>query len=564
MEMNAWDFVTNIFLALGGLGLFLLGLKTMSDGLKDIAGSRMRSIIGKATANRFLGFLFGSVVTVVTQSSTATSVMAIGFVNAGLMNLMQFASIIIGASVGTTVTAHFFNFRIDPIAPLLIFIGIALHIFFSKKNIKSLGLIILGIGILFFGLATMGIPLREFSQMDGFAQVLHAFENPVLALITGILFTAIVQSSTATIAIIVVMYLGGVDMSFATAAFLVLGANIGTCSTALLSSLAAGRESKRAALIHASYKIITGGACTLLLLMFPAILVWFQNTWQEGAVQIAMFHTIYNVGAALIMIFFTKQLVRLVYFIIPKRSSDDNERKLIYLDENKERTPEIVFAQAQDEMLRMGRMVLKSLKLSLEAFFERDIEKASRVIEIEDTIDFLRNEITDYLTGVQSTELTSKNVEQLGSMLHIVTDMERLGDHAENIAEYIMGERTCRTYLSNTALDELYEISVAMRETLDMALDAFETKDTALLPKVEQLEQKVDDLCDTYLASHIARLTQESCDPRSSVVYTSMISDLERCSDHALNIAEKTFGGTLKASAKLTTQHTSVFKRGGN
>jgi len=547
MEMSMWDFVTSVFLALGGLGLFLLGLKTMSDGLKDIAGSRMRAIIGNATSNRFRGFLFGTAVTAITQSSTATSVMAIGFVNAGLMNLVQFASIIIGASVGTTFTTLFFSFGVDPVAPLLIFIGIALHIFFSKKNIKSLGLIILGIGILFFGLATMSIPLREFSQMDGFTQILRAFENPILALITGVLFTAIIQSSTATIGIIVVMYLGGIDMSFSTAAFLVLGANIGTCSTALLSSLAAGRESKRAALIHVSYKLITGGVCALLLLVFPAILVWFQNTWQEGAMQITMFHVIYNIGAAGIMIFFTKQLVRLVYFIIPKQSSDDNERKLIYLEENKDRTPKVVFIQAHSETLRMGRMVQKSLRLSLEAFFERDLDKANKVIEIEDTIDFLRNEITNYLTSVQSTELTSENLEQLSSMLHIVTNIERIGDHAENIAEYIIGERTCRTYLSNTALDELYEISLAMRETLDISLDAFEAKDTDLLPKVELLEQKVDDLCNKYLTNHIDRLAEETCDPRSSVVYTNMISDLERCSDHALNIVEKTFGNKPKA-----------------
>ena len=546
MEMTMWDSVTSVFLALGGLGLFLLGLKTMSDGLKDIAGSRMRSVIGKATSNKFLGLLFGAVVTAITQSSTATSVMAIGFVNAGLMNLVQFASIIIGASVGSTLTAIFFNFGVDPVAPLLIFLGIALHIFFSRKNVKSTGLIILGIGILFFGLTTMSVPLREFSQMDGFAQILRVFESPVLALITGILFTAIIQSSAATIGIIIVMYLGGIDMSFSTAAFLVLGANIGTCSTALLSSLAAGRESKRAALIHVSYKLITGGVCALLLLIFPAVLVWFQSTWQDGAMQITMFHVIYNIGAATIMIFFTKQLVRLVHFIIPKQPSEDNEKKLIYLEENKERAPEVVFTQAENEMLRMGRIVQKNLRLSLEAFFERDLDKANKVIEIEATIDFLRNEITEYLTGVQSTNITPENLEQLGSMLHIVTDIERLGDHAENIAEYIVGERTCRAYLSNSALDELYEISLSVRETLDIALDTFEEKDITLLSKVELLEQKVDDLCDKYLTNHIDRLSEESCDPRSSVVYTGMISDLERCSDHALNIAEKTFGSKLK------------------
>jgi len=551
MEMTTWDFFQNVFLALGGLGLFLLGLKMMSDGLKNITGSRMRSIIGKATANRFLGFLFGMTVTAITQSSTATSVMAIGFVNAGLMKLAQFASIIIGASVGTTFTAFFFNFRIDPIAPLLIFIGTVMNLLFNKKKVKNIGFITLGIGILFFGLTTMGIPLRAFSQLDGFQRMLLTFENPFLALLTGLLFTAVIQSSTATIGIIIVMFLGGVDLCFGTVAFLVLGANIGTCSTALLSSIATGRESKRAALIHTSYKVITGGAFAVLILIFPGILSWFQETWQDGAFQIAMFHTLYNLAAAGVMIFFTKQLVKLVYFIIPKQSSDDNARRLEYLEENKERTPEIVFMQAHSEMHRMGKIALRNLKLTLEAFFEKNVEKANKVIELEETIDYLRNEISAYLMSVKSSELTAVNVEKLGSMLHIVTDIERLGDHAENIAEYIVCEKDHRVYLSNEALDELREISEAMMETLMLALNIFELHDSSRLTQLEALEQKVDDLCEKYIANHLVRLADEKCDPRCSVVFANMISDLERCSDHALNIAEKTFGNDFNITAKV-------------
>ena len=541
--MTTWIFIQNIFLALGGLGLFLLGLKTMSDSLKNVAGSRMRAIIGRATANRFLGFLFGMVVTAVTQSSTATSVMAIGFVNAGLMNLSQFASIIIGAGVGTTFTAFLFNFRIDPIAPLLIFVGMTLNLFFSKKLIKNIGMIVLGIGTLFFGLSIMGAPLREFSELDGFQRLLVAFENPFLALLAGLLFTAIIQSSTASIGIIIAMYLGGVDLYFGTAAFLVLGANIGTCSTALLSSLAADRKSKRAALIHVSYKFIAGGASAIIIVLFPGILLWFQETWQYGNEQVAAFHLAYNLAASGIMIFFTNQLVRLVYFIIPKQSADDNLRQLEYLEESKDCTPEVIFTQAHGEIRRMGKMVRKNLRLALEAFFEKDSEKADQVLEIEKTINYLRSEISSYLMSVTGSELTAADVEILASLLHTVSDLERLGDHAENIAEYIVSEKSYRKYLPNEAVDELYEISQAMMGTLTLALEIFETHDNSRLPQAEELEQKVDDLCELYLSGHMARLKKGEIDPRSGVVFSSVMSDLERCSDHALNVAQRTYVG---------------------
>jgi len=536
--MSTWDFVQNIFLALGGVGLFLFGLKMMSDGLKSIAGNRMRTVIGKATANRFSGFLVGMAVTAIIQSSTATSVMAIGFVNAGLMKLNQFASVIIGAAVGTTSTAFLFSFRIDPFAPLFIFIGISLHIFFKKKKIRNIGFIILGLGILFFGLSTMGTPLREFSQLDGFQRMLVAFENPLLALLTGFVFTAVIQSSTATIGIIIAMYMGGVHLDFETAVFLVLGANVGTCSTALISSLAADRESKRAALVLTVYKVITCGIFGLLILVFPGIINRFQSTWHEGATQIAMFHAIYNISAA-VMIFFTHQLVAMVYIILPKKTEEDNAKQLLYLSENNEQTPETTFAQAHSEMLRMGKMAFDNLKLALEAFFEDNTEKAALVIDAEETIDYLRNEISAYLMRIQSAELTTANVEQLAAMLQVVTDIERLGDHAENIAEYVVGEENHVVSITGKAMNELAALSKAMMDTLALTLEIFEKHDNSRLLEVEALEQNVDDLCGQFLENHIICLRNEECDPRSSVIFTNLVGDLERCSDHAVNIAEK-------------------------
>ena len=536
--MTTWDFMQNIFLSLGGLGLFLLGLKMMSDELKKIAGNRMRTIIRKATANRFLGFLVGMAVTAVSQSSTATSIMSIGFVNAGLMNLVQFASIVIGASVGTTFTAFLFSFRIDPVAPLFIFIGISLHLFFKKTNIKSIGFIVLGLGVLFFGLSTMGVPLREFSQLDGFQSILTAFQNPLLALLTGVLFTAVVQSSTATIGVIIAMYLGGVDLSFGIVAFLILGANIGTCSTALLSSLAADRESKRAALILSVYKVITGGFFAICISTFPAILIWFQMMWPEGSMRIAMFHTAYNIISATVMIFFTKYLVAFVYILVPKLPQEENAMQLLHLGKASAQTPEATFTQTHSEMCRMGRIAFANLKLALEAFFEKNAEKVAEVFETEDTIDYLKKEITAYLMRIQRAQLTAADVERLGSMLQIVSDIERLGDHAENIAEYAFSREASGVNVSQEAASELLTLSSIVMDTLNLSLEILETNDSSCASQVDDLEQQVDDLSAQYLKNHIERLKDERCDPRCSVIFTSMVSDLERCSDHAINITE--------------------------
>ena len=543
MTGSAWNLAQNILMAFGGLGLFLFGLKTMSDGLKNIAGNRMKTLIEKASSNKFLAFLFGMLVTAVTQSSTATSIMAIGFVNAGLMKLNQFAGIIIGAGVGTTFTAFLFSFRIDSFAPIFIIFGITLYLFFKKRRAKNLGFIILGVGILFYGLSVMGDHLYQFSQAEGFQRALLAFENPMLALLVGLLLTAIIQSSTATIGIIISMYLSGVELSFSTAAFLVLGANIGTCSTALLSSLAAGIESKRAALIHAAYKFIAGSSCAVIIFIFPGILTWFQSVWQDSSMQVAMFHTLYNLVAAGVMIFFTKQLVALVYIILPKKQSESTSRQLLHIIEKKEQTPDVIFAQSHGEICRMGQIALNNLHLALEAFFERNYEKSAKVMEIEETIDYLRSEITAYLMRVKSAELTAGDIEKLGAFLYIVYDIERLGDHAENIAEYAVGEDSHKDNLSHEALFELDTMSKVMTEAIALALESFENRDAGLFMRVEELEQLVDDLCKKALDGQIARLNAKKCDPRSSVVFTNMVSDIERCSDHAVNIAAGVKGG---------------------
>jgi phosphate:Na+ symporter len=322
MNGSTWIQTQQIFMIAGGLGMFLFGMKILSDGLGRIAGNRMRYILERATTNRFVGVTTGTLLTAVIQSSTAATVMIVGFINAGLMNLTQAISLIMGSKIGTTLTAHIVAFRIDTFAPLFILIGFLGYMFSKKENIKNAGYVLLSIGILFFGLAIMGGPLREFSQAPNFQAILTAFQNPILALLAGFIFTALIQSSTAATAILVAMYLHGVNLPLSTAVFIVLGINIGTTVTALLASLAARRESKRAALAYFIFIIIGCIVFGTLIVIFPGIVMWFENTWYDGARQIAMFHTFFNVASTLLILPFVNQLSKLMYIILPKQGDE--------------------------------------------------------------------------------------------------------------------------------------------------------------------------------------------------------------------------------------------------
>ena len=547
MAADTWEFIQKIFLIAGGLGLFLYGMKIMSDGLENIAGDRMRQILEKATSNRFFGVITGTAVTMIIQSSSATTVMVVGFVNANLMSLSQAIGVIMGANIGTTITAQMISFRIDAIAPLIIFVGLVLFLAVKKRTVKNTGYILLGFGILFFGISVMGGQLKEFAGQPGFQTMLTAFDNPMLAMLVGMVFTAIIQSSSATTGIVVALYLSGVSLPFGTAAFLVLGSNIGTCITALLASLTANRESKRAALAHILFNVFGCIIVGSLITIFPGILSWIQSlTPGDGARQIANFHTLFNVATAVLLIGFIRQLNALVHKIIPEKLHESvNTKRLIYLDLNIMQTPAIAVTQAHRELCRMGRMAGDNLQRSLDAFYEKDSDKAAKVLEIEDTINFLNHQITVWLVKMRGLDLSEADIERLGMMLHTVSDIERIGDHAENIAEYALMEEHDRVKLSQAAMDALHTLSEAAMAVLTLALDIFESRDESCLSKVAPLEDRVDNLSKEYVEQHIQRLKDAVCDPKSGVVFTDMVSDLERCADHATNIAYSILGETV-------------------
>jgi len=496
----------------------------------------MRTIVERATSSRFLGIIVGALVTVIIQSSTATSVMTVGFINAGLMSLAQAVSIIIGAHIGTTLTAHIFAFRVDAFAPIFIFMGLVLYLFVKRKVFKDFGFILLSIGILFFGLSVMGDPLREFAGTPGFQAILTAFENPFLAVLSGFIFTALIQSSTAATGILISLYIQGVDLSFTTAVYLVMGISIGTTVTALIASLAGRRESKRLALANMIYISIGCGVFGVLLALFPGVLLWFQNTWHDGARQIAMFYTFFKVSLTLMFLPFVGHLAALMYKIMPKRSHATDSKELVYIKSDSKQTPAAVIDQTFDELHRMGMMVLANLKLSLEAFYESDEEKAEAVLETEESINYLNRQISSLLMELRNVDSVS-DMKKISTLMYIAQDFERIGDHAENITEHNILTTDGKPRLPPKAMEEIKALSQAVIDIITLTLELFNNMSDDLLTHVYLLERNIDHLAKEYTENHINRLKGEKLDPRGGVIFLSMMTNLERCADHANNIS---------------------------
>jgi len=527
-------------LVLGGFGLFVFGMKIMSSGLELAAGERMQSILQRATANRFLAVFFGIFATVALNSSTASTIMVVSFVNSGLMNLTQAIGIKMGANVGTTFSAQLVAFRIDAFAPLFIFVGVILHLFFKRRSVRNLGQVILGFGLLFFGVSVLGGPLRDLRHEPAFYNFLVNFDNPALALLAGFVFTAVVQSSTATTGILVAMHIAGVPISFEISAFIILGTNIGTSLTTIIASIPANRASKRAALFHIIFDIIGSVVFGTLIVIFPAILGWFETTWAEPARQVAMFHTLYNVATMLLLLPFVTQLAILMEKLVPLKADEETktyEKKLIYLEPKMMQTPSMAVLNAHLEICRMGKIAKENLALALEAFFEENVSLANQAMENEEIVNYLNHSIASKLVWINRMTLSGPEAEKIGKMFSILSDIERIGDHAENIAEYTLAIRADGFRFSADGVQELKTLGNAAIAMIDRALDIYERFDESQLPQMEQMEEAIDHLATEFTENHVSRLKTEDCDPKGGVIFTDMIIDLERSGDHAHNIA---------------------------
>jgi len=546
---------------LGGIGLLLYGMKMMSTGLETMAGDSLQGILKKATSNRFLAVIVGIVATIAINSSTATTIMTVGFVNTGLLNLMQSIGIIMGANVGTTFSTQLValgmgSISLTSISAVFIFIGMVMYVFFSNKKVKNAGFIVLGFGMMFFGISFMSDAMRPLRADEGFREFLVSFQNPLLALAAGFVVTAIVQSSSATTAMLVAFLattcscyvgndymcshcLGEPAIPFRTTAFILLGVNIGTSLTTVFASIPASRESKRAALFHIMYDIIGSLVFGTLLLIFPAILDFFTSTWSSPPQQAAMFHTLYNVATMFLLLPFIKQIANLMNKIVPVIAQNADaiyENKLIYVDNLTKTTPTIAVVNAHLEVCRAWKIANKNLDLATEAFFERNAETAKKVIEYEKTVDYLHKTVTAALVEIIDMNLSADEAKNVGDMFVVLSEVEQIGDRAENIANYALSVIENNTAFTAEAIDELKTAKNIASELMNMALQAYEKHEKTQMPAIKALVNKIEEQATVFAENHFIRLKDKKCKPEGGIFFMDILNDLENSADCAERI----------------------------
>lgn len=547
--------IQNILLFAGGIGLFLFGIKFMGDGLELAAGSKLKKLLEVLTSNRFLAVLVGFVVTAVIQSSSATTVMVIGFVNAGLMNLTQAVGVIMGANIGTTVTSVLIALDLTDIAPLAIFIGVILMIFFKKKMTTHIGQIICGFGLVFLGMSTMSSsmePLRDFQPFQDF--IINA-KNPFMGVLIGLVMTAIIQSSSATIGILQALASQNlVPIEFAV--YVLFGMNIGTCVTALISTAGTKVNSKRAAVIHLLFNIIGTGIFMVISAYTPYV-AWLKTLSDSTMVQISIAHIIFNVVSTVVLFPFANVLVKLSCRLVPGKEAADEEMHLKYLDERILNTPPFAIVQVGKEVKRMAEMAQKNFVAAANALINMDVTNVEKISEREKAINFLNHKITSYLIKINSLDLLENDSKYIGSLFHVVNDIERIGDHALNLSEAAQKSVEDKLTLSDTAKEELRDLFNTTQQLLTGAIEAFD-KQTLTVDesfKLYELEEHIDDLSDLYQNTHIARLNNMECTTEAGMLFVNTITDFERVGDHAINIAFSSRKGTkaykqMKAALK--------------
>lgn len=526
--------ITIISLA-GGLGLFLYGMKLMGDGLENAAGEGLKKILEKVTSNPIIAVLVGAAVTAVIQSSSATTVMVVGFVNAGLMNLAQAVGVIMGANIGTTITAQLVAFKLDEIAPLFIFVGAAMVMLAKAKKRKDIGNIILGFGILFTGMGMMSGAMKPLTESPMFEHLVVAIGNNMfIGVIVGALLTAVLQSSSATTGILIALATAGA-IDIRAALPILFGCNIGTCITAMLSTVGTNKTAHKAALLHLIFNV--GG--TIIFMPFINILGTLVMNMSPGDVQrqIANSHTVFNIANTIILLPLRNYLILIVNKLVP---GEDEIEKVgpKYIDDRLLETPVIAAGQVIKETIRMANKAKQNLELSMEAFIKEDEELIKKVYDNEEIINVLEESITTYLVKLSKCELSDKETGIVASTFHVVNDIERIGDHAENIADFATQRSNKKLKYSEDAISELDEIYNYTTSALQVAIDSYENRDVKKAIEINEIEEKINSSEKSYRDKHIKRLYDGKCNAYAGAIFLDLISNFERIGDHAKNIAE--------------------------
>ena len=528
---------------LGGLALFLYGMQMMSTNLEAVAGNRMKQILERLTANRFLGVLVGAGITAIIQSSSATTVMVVGFVNSGLMTLNQAIWIIMGANIGTTITGQLIALDIGALAPLIAFVGVVPIVFFKNKKAQHIGGIIAGIGVLFIGMGMMSDSMMPLRDSEGFVRFMTQFSNPILGILAGAAFTAVIQSSSASVGILQALAKSGV-VTLDSAVYVLFGQNIGTCITAVLASIGTTRNAKRTTIIHLSFNIIGTivfvGACQLL----PFVEWMTKLAPGDPVAQIANVHTIFNITTTVLLLPFGTQLARLATWILPdgKAPAKDADKWFEDLMASKHHlgVSTIAISQIQEEIREMVKTAGENVRASFKTLEEGMKEEGgiSAISEREEELDLTNVRLSQKISKILVLDQTPKDVDTLNQMYTVLGNVERIGDHAMILAEYAVSIQEKNLSFSAAASQEIRTMEEVCGEAVELLEKAAEGSSVFSLAEAAALEQKMDDITEEFRKNQIARMRKGGCSVETSILYSEMLTDFERIGDHMLNIAQ--------------------------
>lgn len=533
--------VANILSMAGGLGLFLFGIRTMGDGLENAAGAKLKRMLEVLTGNRFLAVLVGFVVTAIIQSSTATTVMVVGFVNAGMMSLAQAVGVIMGANIGTTVTSLLIALNFSSVAAAAVLVGVILMLASKKTVVKNLGAIFTGFGLLFLGIDMMSdsmAPLRESAGFMNFiVTVSESPLRPLFGIILGIVMTAVLQSSSASVGVLQTLAMQGlVPLKFSV--FVLFGQNIGTCLTALFSTVGAKKNSKRAAVIHLLFNLIGTGIFILIALLAPYV-EWIEKLSPDPMAQIAISHIVFNIVSTVIMFPFANVLVKLSCLLVPGKDDSESEMHCKFIDDRLLNTPPFAVMQVSKEVARMAKLARDNFETSAHALINRSDKDLDKVMENEEIINYLNHHITSYLVKLNALDITDSDSDYIARVFHAINDIERVGDHAINLAEAAQHNIGEGFKFSDPAREELNQLCGSVVTLLERSMAAFDNQSLSddEAKELSDLEEHIDDLTLECQDSHIFRLNRKECNTEAGMLYLNTITDFERVGDHAINIA---------------------------
>ena len=535
--------ITDVLSLLGGLALFLYGMQMMSTGLEAAAGNKMKSILEKLTSNRIKGVLVGAAITAVIQSSSATTVMVVGFVNSGLMTLNQAVWVIMGANIGTTITGQLIALDIGAIAPVFAIAGVAAMMFVKSEKVHHISSIFAGLGVLFMGMDMMGAAMEPLQESEAFINLMTQFSNPLLGILVGAVFTAIIQSSSASVGILQALAATGM-IPLSSAVYVLFGQNIGTCITAVLASIGTKVNARRTTVIHLMFNIIGTIIFTVVCMVTPYVHLVESITPGDPVAQIANAHTIFNIVTTLLLLPVGNYMAKAATHILPdSKKEDDEELRLKYIRPFESSYAighsAVAVSQVRDEVGRMLDMVSKNIDDAFNILISYDEKRRKKIAEREEYIDFLNKGISEYIVSLMTSEKSMSDSIQINGYYVIISNLERIGDHAVNLAEYADDMKKWDQRFSENVLEELEEMKKQCMSALDNVKDVTPDNVGSVLDQAVVMEQKNDDMRDKYFKKQLQRLKKGKCKPQGGIVFSEVLTDFERMGDHTLNIAQQ-------------------------